>query len=97
MRRKRRSLTEEAKCAAAKSACEKLSAKLDSLEGGMEGATVAVYLASKDEIDLSRFIARLFEKKCRVVVPRWNGDPLEFANHEGDMKALAALAESLRM
>ena len=31
------------------------------------------------------------------IVPRWNGDPLEFANHEGDMKALAALAESLRM
>ena len=31
------------------------------------------------------------------IVPRWTGDPIEFVNHEGDMKALAELAESLRM
>ena len=31
------------------------------------------------------------------IVPRWNGDPIAFENHEGDMKELAALAEKVRM
>ena len=31
------------------------------------------------------------------IVPRWNGDPLAFANTKGDMDALEALAAQLRM
>ena len=31
------------------------------------------------------------------IVPRWNGDPIVFENHEGDMDELAALAAKLRM
>ena len=31
------------------------------------------------------------------IIPRWNGDPLAFENTKGDMDALAALAEKLRM
>ena len=31
------------------------------------------------------------------IIPRWNGDPLTFENKKGDMDALAALAEKLRM
>ena len=31
------------------------------------------------------------------IIPRWNGDPLTFENTKGDMDALAALAEKLRM
>ena len=30
------------------------------------------------------------------IVPRWNGDPLVFANSKGDMKALEELAAQLR-
>ena len=30
------------------------------------------------------------------IVPRWNGDPLAFANTKGDMDELKALAERLR-
>jgi len=30
------------------------------------------------------------------IVPRWNGDPLAFANTKGDMDALKALAERIR-
>ena len=31
------------------------------------------------------------------IVPRWNGDPLVFSNSKGDMDALKALADRLRM
>ena len=31
------------------------------------------------------------------IVPRWNGDPLAFENRKGDMEALKALAERLKM
>lgn len=31
------------------------------------------------------------------IVPRWNGDPIAFENHKGDMDALAALASKIRM
>ena len=31
------------------------------------------------------------------IVPRWNGDPIVFENHEGDMDELAALAAKIRM
>ncbi len=31
------------------------------------------------------------------IVPRWKGDPLGFANSKGDMEALKALADKLRM
>ena len=31
------------------------------------------------------------------IVPRWDGDPLVFENRAGDMEALKALADTLRM
>ena len=31
------------------------------------------------------------------IVPRWNGDPLAFENKPGDMEALKALADALRL
>ena len=31
------------------------------------------------------------------IIPRWSGDPLVFENHPGDMEALKALAEEIRM
>ena len=31
------------------------------------------------------------------IVPRWNGDPIVFENHEGNMDELAALAAKIRM
>jgi 5-formyltetrahydrofolate cyclo-ligase len=35
---------------------------------------IAVYIASKDEIDLSRLIERLWAAGCRVVVPAWRNE-----------------------
>ena len=31
------------------------------------------------------------------IVPRWNGDPLAFENGKGDMEALRALADQIRL
>ena len=31
------------------------------------------------------------------IIPRWNGDPLTFENKKGDMEALKALAEQIRL
>ena len=31
------------------------------------------------------------------IIPRWNGDPLVFENQKGDMDALKALAEQIRL
>ena len=44
---------------------------------------IAVYLASKDEIDLGDFIAALLSSGCEVVAPRWNGTEYELVRVDG--------------
>ena len=76
MRERRRALTPAERMASAAIICARIAA-LDCR------SPIAVYLASSQEIDLSPFIRRAFEKNVRVVAPRWNGETYELAVLKG--------------
>ena len=76
MRERRRALTPEARRAASEIICAKLAA-LDFR------SSIAVYLASPQEIDLSPFIRKTLESGVKVVAPRWNGETYELAALKG--------------
>lgn len=76
MRERRRALTPAERTASSAIICAKLAA-FDCR------SPIAVYLASPQEIDLSPFMRRAFEKNTRVVAPRWNGETYELAVLKG--------------
>ena len=55
-------------------------AKLVSSAGS---GTVAVYLATSEEIDLSAYIKVMLRRDVRLVAPRWNGEAYELAVLDG--------------
>ena len=83
MTARRKAVTPEAR----KAASEELSRRLF-VENRELGAAiskkgpVAVYLASKEEIDLTDFIAAALSFGCAVVAPRWNGAEYELVRIE---------------
>ena len=83
MRARRKALTPEERELAAKAVCAKLLDDGDIMEAADpfydEKGTVAVYLASPDEIDLSEFILEMLKCRVTVVAPRWNGETYELA------------------
>ena len=76
MRERRKALTPEERTAGSEVICAKLAA-LDF------HASIAVYLASPQEIDLSPLIRKMLESGVRVVSPRWNGETYELAVLKG--------------
>ena len=86
MRARRRALTPKERERASKVICAKLitddliSVAVDTFEGG---GTVAVYLSTPDEIDLSDFIREMLDRGVKVVAPRWNGETYELARLKG--------------
>ena len=82
MRERRRALTSEERMAASEIICAKLAAdanislRVDPLDWG---SSIAVYLASPQEIDLSPFIRKMRTMGVKVVAPRWNGATYELA------------------
>ena len=83
MRERRRSLVQVEKDAFNAAICEKLATLADGR------SPIAVYLASKDEIDLTEFITTLVSRGTTVVSPRWNGEIYELARLDGiDVKSL---------
>ena len=86
MRARRRAVSAEERAEASAAICAKLAARadvgvlLDPLE---TNSPVAVYLASRDEIDLAPYIGDLLRNGHRVVTPRWNGETYELAVLKG--------------
>jgi len=76
MRKRRKALLPAERAAASDRICERLAA-MNLPE------PIAVYLASADEIDLTRFIEDAIEKGVRLVAPRWNGKGYELAELNG--------------
>ncbi len=64
--------------------CAKLAARagvgVDPLE---TNSPVAVYLASRDEIDLAAYIGEVLRNGRRVIAPRWNGEAYDLAVLKG--------------
>ena len=76
MRRRRKAVSREARAEVSRKICEQLLAE-------DLGASVAVYLASPDEIDLTDFILGSLSRGVRVFAPRWTGETYELAELRG--------------
>lgn len=72
MRVKRRALSEEERAEASASICRALLAREDVQAAMAAKRPFAVYLASRDELDLTAFIEALWEEDITVAVPCWN-------------------------
>ena len=83
MKARRKALSADERSYAATVVCDKLATSpeingvLDPLEGC--GSVCAVYLASRDEIDLKDVITAFLGWGVTVVAPRWNGETYELA------------------
>lgn len=79
MRERRRAVSSAERDVAACVVSAKLLARVDVREAIATRAPIAVYLATKDEIDLSSFISAALSQGALLVAPRWNGSSYEFA------------------
>ena len=77
MRLRRRALTVGERRAASEEICAKL------LRDHALAGTIAVYLASPQEIDLAPFIRAMLARGCRLVAPRWTGAEYELSVLKG--------------
>lgn len=78
MRARRRVVSPEARAAAGKELSRRLFVENRALGAAIsKKGPIAVYLASKEEIDLSDFIRAAISFGCEIVAPRWNGTDYE--------------------
>ena len=78
MKSRRRAVTPEARSEAGRTLSRRLIGSCASLRPVVsQKGTIAVYLASKEEIDLTDFIATAVAGGCTLVAPRWNGSGYE--------------------
>ena len=78
MRTRRKAVTPEARAAAGKEVSRRLIVEDRALGAAISAkGPIAVYLASKEEIDLADFITAALSFGCAVFAPRWNGTDYE--------------------
>lgn len=83
MRERRRALTPEARRAASAALSKRLFVTDRDLGKAIsKKGPIAVYLASKEEIDLTDFISATLSFGCVLVAPRWNGTEYELVRIE---------------
>ena len=74
MKARRRAVTEERRSEAGRMLAGRLLTSCPSLRPALaRKGPIAVYLASKEEIDLRDFIIPAWSSGCTLVAPRWNG------------------------
>ena len=84
LRARRKAFGGDAKSAADAAICEKLKARRDVGERTVPGGRpLAVYLASRDEVNLDPYVADMLRAGFEVVAPRWNGETYELARLKG--------------
>ena len=83
MRERRKGVTPEARKAAGAALSNRLFIENRELGAAIsKKGPVAVYLASKEEIDLTDFITAALAFGCALVAPRWNGTEYELVRIE---------------
>ena len=88
MRARRKTVTPAARAAVGKAISRRLFAENRELGAAIaKKGPIAVYFASKEEIDLTAFITAALSFGCVLVAPRWNGTEYELACVE-NLKAL---------
>ena len=89
MKTRRREVSPDERSAYSAALCEHLLERDDvQLAIGAKGI-FAVYLASKDEIDLSLLIERLWAAGCRVVVPAWRDGTYKLVAYSSETELFA--------
>lgn len=74
MRVRRKAVTPIARAAAGKELSRRLFTESRELSAAIsKKGPIAVYIASKEEIDLNDFIIAALSFGCEIVAPRWNG------------------------
>ena len=80
MRAKRKAIPTEERQKASNTICEKLLLYAETkAQISPNNGSVAVYLASSDEIDLTNFIIKSLKRNITIASPRWNGKAYELA------------------
>ena len=79
MRVMRKAVTPDQRASVSDVICAKLLRHPDVQVAILDRTPIAVYIASKDEIDLTGFINAAMEKGALLVAPRWNGSVYELA------------------
>ena len=74
MKAQRRKVPPEVRNSYSAALCERLLERKDVQRAIGAKGVFAVYLASKEEIDLSPLVERLWAADCRLVVPAWRDD-----------------------
>lgn len=74
MKARRREVSLDERNAYSAALCELLLEREDVQRAIVAKGVFAVYLASKDEIDLAVLIERLWREGCKVVVPAWRNE-----------------------
>ena len=83
MKARRKAVTPEARAAVGKALSRRLFVENRELGAAIaKKGPIAVYLASKEEIDLTDFITAALSFGCALVAPRWNGTEYELARVE---------------
>ena len=89
MKARRREVSPDERSAYSVALCEHLLERED-VKLAMDAKGVfAVYLASKDEIDLSLLIERLWAAGCRVVVPAWRDGTYRLVAYSSETELVA--------
>ena len=89
MKTRRREVSPDERSAYSAALCEQLLEREDvQLAIGAKGI-FAVYLASKDEIDLSLLIERLWAAGCGVVVPAWRDGTYKLVAYSSETELFA--------
>ena len=88
MKARRKAVSPESRKAASKALSRRLFVENRELGAAIaKKGPIAVYLASKEEIDLTDFITAALSFGCALVAPRWNGTEYELVRVE-DLETL---------
>ena len=82
LRARRKAVAEEERREQARKICRGLLERGDIQEAISKRQPIAVYFASRWEIDLGEFILAVLEKGGRIVAPRWTGKDYDLAEVE---------------
>ena len=74
MRAARRAISPKARAMMSEDICRRILLRGDVAAVTAAKGVFAVYLAVRDEVDLSYLVKRLWDMECPVAVPAWRGD-----------------------
>ena len=81
MRLRRRNVPADVRHAVSLEICRRLLDREDVKAALASKGTIAAYVATKDEIDVSSVVSAAIDSGCRVALPAWRGDRYRLAEY----------------